>query len=145
MISAQEQIIAASGLICERCHGTTYVSTALGKLPCLACSTSEYVSTGQEKSEVVSNRQDETAHKKISALVEQKGAVTKNSENVVPGGQPGFGFRVDGIDDRAVIENFAVSADRVPGTPFASVNAELKHMRLNGHDVFVASGRSAHL
>jgi hypothetical protein len=46
-----------SRLLCERCNGIGYVSTALGKLPCLACSASE-VSTGQESSEVVSNHQE---------------------------------------------------------------------------------------
>jgi DnaJ-class molecular chaperone len=43
-----------SRLTCERCHGIGYVSTALGKLPCLACSAAE-VSTGQESSEVTKN------------------------------------------------------------------------------------------
>jgi hypothetical protein len=30
-----------SRLTCERCHGIGYVSTALGELPCLACSVAE--------------------------------------------------------------------------------------------------------
>jgi hypothetical protein len=47
-----------SRLLCERCHGIGYVSTALGKLPCLACETVPLFSTGQESSEVVSNHQD---------------------------------------------------------------------------------------
>ena len=41
----------SSRLTCECCHGIGYVSTALGKLPCPACSAAE-VSTGQESSEV---------------------------------------------------------------------------------------------
>lgn len=81
----------------------------------------------------------------MPGLIKQKGAVRKNSENVVRGSAPGVYFSVDGINDRAVIENFAVSADRVPGTPFANINAELKHMRLNGHNVFVAGRGSAHM
>jgi hypothetical protein len=51
-------MVTVSQLACERCHGIGYVSTALGKLPCLACSASEFVSTGQESSEVVSNHQE---------------------------------------------------------------------------------------
>jgi DnaJ-class molecular chaperone len=45
-----------SRLTCEHCHGTGYITTALGKRPCLTCSASE-VSTGQESSEV-SNHQE---------------------------------------------------------------------------------------
>jgi hypothetical protein len=57
---------AHSRLLCERCHGIGYVSTALGKLPCLACSAAE-VSSGQELSEVVSNHQDMSITGSVSA------------------------------------------------------------------------------
>ncbi|SMP71733.1 hypothetical protein [Noviherbaspirillum suwonense] len=46
-----------SRLTCEHCHGTGYITTALSKLPCLTCSTSEFVSTGQDQSKV-SNHQE---------------------------------------------------------------------------------------
>lgn len=53
-----------SQLYCERCNGTGYITTALGKLPCLTCSASE-VSNRQDQSEVVSNRQESGERMKI--------------------------------------------------------------------------------
>lgn len=44
----------ASRLDCEHCHGTGYITTSLGKLPCLTCNASE-VSNRQDLSEVISN------------------------------------------------------------------------------------------
>lgn len=45
-----------SRLTCEHCHGTGYISTAIGKPPCPACSASEIVRGGQDSPQPVAWR-----------------------------------------------------------------------------------------
>jgi len=95
---------------------------------------------------VVSSHHDQPARtKKNSRLIEQASAVRENSASLGCGGQFRFFFGVDGLNDRAVIKNFSVSADGKSRTPSASVRTQFHHVGPNGHEVFVVPLGFEHL
>lgn len=126
-----------SWLHCEHCHGTGYITTALSKLPCLTCSSSEFVSTGQDQSEVVSNRQHCARPAHISLpLIKQPGAIRKDPTNLARCSFLGFGFGVSWDGDCTIVEVLTVFANGKSCSPFTDVNTQIDLLSLDGHTKF---------
>lgn len=118
-----------SRLTCEHCRGTGYIITALGKLPCLTCSASE-VSNRQDQSEVVRNRRE-------AMLVEELCPVAKNSTDFSRSIASRLIFGVGRLENRTVVQVFAVALDDEPGIPFAHIKVENVFKYLDGNCEFV--------
>jgi hypothetical protein len=118
-----------SRLTCEHCHGTGYITTALGKLPCLTCSASE-VRNRQESSEVVSNRKE-------APLVKELCPVAKNPTNFSRSIEPRLIFGVGKSGNRTVVQVPTVALDGESGIPFAQIKTKNDFKDLDGNYEFV--------
>lgn len=109
----------------------------------LTCSASE-VSNRQDRSEVVSIHQHEPTKIHL-ALVEQSGAIGKNSASRGCCDTLCFDFRVDWLNNRAVIENLAIPTNGKSSAPFDLVQCQVHQMGSYRHDVFIVVLRVEHM
>lgn len=105
---------------------------------CLTCSMSEFVSIGQDQSEVSNHQGQPTYAEKCLALVEQMGAVGKNSANLGGGGLICLVFGFGKAFTRAKVDDYSALFYRKLGVPFPSIGADNDLSRFEGHDEFVS-------